>query len=171
MSNPPPRPARVEDLPAINAIYNHYVLTGTATWQIEPETEAARLAWFRERDHARHPVTVVEIGGAVVAWGSLSPFGKREGFRHTVENSIYVHPDFQRRGLGRLLLETQMRQAAEAGHRTIVAAISAEQTASVALHARCGFRETGRLLRAGFKFGRWLDLVYMQWFAGDAAVG
>ena len=100
--NPPPRPATMEDLPAINAIYNHYVVTGTATWQIAPETEAARRAWFTGRDFTLHPVTVVEIDGAVAAWGSLSPFGKREGFRHTVENSIYVHPDFHRRGLGRL---------------------------------------------------------------------
>ncbi len=156
------RPATMEDLPAINAIYNHYVLTSTATYQIEPETEDARLAWFSARNHARHPVMVAEIENQIAAWSSLSPFGKREAFAGTVENSIYVHHQFQRRGLGKLLLLDQLARASAIGHHTIIAAISGEQSGSLALHAAHGFNEAGRLREAGWKFGHWLDLVYLQ---------
>jgi L-amino acid N-acyltransferase YncA len=156
------RPATHDDLLAINAIYNHYVLTSTATYQTVPETAEGRAAWFTRRDPARHPVKVVDCGGRLAAWGSLSAFGYREAFARTVENSIYVHPDFQRRGLGRMLLLDQIAAATAAGHHTIVAAISSEQAASIALHEAHGFSETGRLREAGWKFGQWLDLVYMQ---------
>ncbi len=164
MDLPKLRPAAVGDLPAINNIYNHYVLTSTATYQTVPETAAARLAWFTERDAARHPVVVAEVSGVVAAWASLSPFGKREAFASTVENSLYVHPDYQRQGIGKRLLLDQLRQATAAGHHMIVAAISGEQSASLALHQQLGFTESGRLREAGRKFDQWLDLVYLQKF-------
>lgn len=156
------RPATFQDLSAINAIYNHYVLTSTATFQTVPETAQARQAWFIGRDAQKHPVIVAEIEGQTAAWGSLSPFGKREAFARTVENSIYVHPEFQRRGLGRQILLDQLERAAAAGHHTIIAAISADQEASLALHGLYGFTEAGRLKEAGRKFGQWLNLVYLQ---------
>lgn len=157
------RAATETDLPEINAIYNHYVLTSTATYQTVPETPEARQAWFAHRDLARHPVMVIEShDGTLAAWGSLSPFAKREAFAGTVENSIYVHPDFHRRGLGKRLLLDQLERAKAAGHHTLIAAISGEQTASIALHLSHGFTEAGRLKEAGWKFGHWLDLVYLQ---------
>lgn len=162
MHAPSLRPATLDDLAKINAIYNHYVLNSTATYQTVPETEEARQVWFRDRDPIRHPVMIVELEGHPVAWGSLSPFGKREAFARTVENSIYIHPDFQRRGLGSLLLQNQIQQATAAGHHAIVAAISGDQPGSLALHAVHGFTETGRLREVGWKFGQWLDLVYLQ---------
>jgi phosphinothricin acetyltransferase len=156
------RPALLADLPAINAIYNHYVLTSTATYQTMPVSSEARLAWFSGRDLTRHPVTVLEQAGKTLAWGSLSPFGQREAFAGTVENSIYVHPDHHRKGHGRRLLLDQVERAHAAGHHTIIAAISSEQAASIALHLGHGFRETGRLRECGRKFDQWLDLVYLQ---------
>lgn len=162
MQAPSLRPATQDDLAKINSIYNYYVLTSTATYQTAPETEEARLVWFRDRDPVRHPVKVVEFEGQIVAWGSLSPFGKREAFAGTVENSIYIHPEFQRRGLGSLLLQNQIEQATAAGHHAIVAAISGDQPGSLALHTVHGFSETGRLREVGWKFGQWLDLVYLQ---------
>ena len=162
MHAPSLRPATLDDLAKINAIYNHYVLNSTATYQTVPETGEARQVWFRDRDPIRHPVMIVELEGHPVAWGSLSPFGKREAFARTVENSIYIHPDFQRRGLGSQLLQNQIQQATAAGHHAIVAAISGDQPGSLALHAVHGFTETGRLREVGWKFGQWLDLVYLQ---------
>lgn len=156
------RLATEADLQAINAIYNHYVLTSTATWQTVPETEAARLAWFSRRNPALHPVVVAEVEGGLAAWGSLSPFGQRGAFARSVENSVYVHPEFQRRGLGRRLLQDQLERAGTAGHHTIMAAISADQGPSIALHLAHGFTPSGRLREAGWKFGQWLDLVYLQ---------
>lgn len=161
------RDATAADLPAINEIYNHYVLTSTCTYQIIPETAGGREAWFSGRG-PQHPVIVAEVDGAVAAWGSLSPFHKREAFAGTVENSVYVSHRHQRRGLGRLIMEELMRRAREQRLRTVVAAISADQEGSIALHARLGFEETGRLRQMGCKFGRILDVVYMQWMPETA---
>lgn len=156
------RPAGPEDLPAINRIYNHYVLTSTSTWQTVPETEEARKQWFEQRDPDRHPVRVMESDGIIAAWSSLSAFGKREAFARTVENSIYVHPEFQSRGMGRRLLQDQIQQAQKAGHHIIIAAISADQQPSLRLHRSAGFEDAGCLKQAGWKFGEWLDLRYLQ---------
>jgi L-amino acid N-acyltransferase len=155
------RPATAADLEAINAIYNHYVRHSTCTYQTEPETPEDRRAWF-DRHGPQHPVVVAEAAGQVVGWGSLSAYHVRAAYCHTVENSVYVRHDAMRRGIGSGLMEHLIARARELGHRTIIAAIDAGQTASVAFHARHGFVEAGRLREVGFKFGRWLDVVYWQ---------
>ncbi len=155
------RPARESDLAAINAIYNHYVLHSTCTYQVTPETDEARLAWFRSRSEA-HPVTVAEVDGEIVGWGSLSRFHGREGFARTVENSVYVRPDRHRRGIGRALLADLIERARQLGHHTILAGISAEQSVSIALHEAFGFQRTTQLREVGWKHGVWLDLATLQ---------
>ena len=97
------RTAETADLPAIRDIYNHYVRTSTCTYQLEPETEAEGADWF-ERHGDKHPVVVAEIDGLVVGWGSLSPWKERAGYARSVEASVYVHVDWQRRGVGKSLL-------------------------------------------------------------------
>ena len=160
------RDATAADLPAINAIYNHYVPVSTCTYQTTPETDEGRLAWFTGRK-PQHPVIVSEIDGAVVAWGSLSAFHKREAYAGSVENSVYVSHTLQRRGIGRIIMEELIRRARASGIHTIVAVISADQEGSIALHQRLGFVETGRLREVGRKFGRVLDVVYMQLMTGS----
>ncbi|GMV98373.1 MAG: N-acetyltransferase [Phycisphaerae bacterium] len=155
------RPATVDDLEAINAIYNYYVQTSTCTYDYDPCSPAERLAWFEEHGPA-HPVTVAECDGQVVGWGSLSPFRSRRGYRHTVENSIYIRHDRHRRGLGRAILLDQIARARAAGHHVLVAGISAEQTASIRLHEAHGFVHAARLKEVGRKFDQWLDVVFMQ---------
>ena len=155
------RPARESDLAAINAIYNHYVLHSTCTYQMTPETEEARLAWFRRRSEA-HPVTAAEVDGEIVGWGALSRFHAREGFARTVENSVYVRPDRHRRGIGRALLADLIERARQLGHHTILAGISAEQAASITLHEAFGFRKAAHMREVGWKHGMWLDLVVLQ---------
>ncbi len=159
------RDASAADLPAIRAIYNHYVRTCTCTYQIDEDTEAARLAWWEGRGPS-HPVLVAEEAGEVVAWGSLNSFNKREAFALTVEDSLYVHHAAQGRGLGRALLGALIERARHSGVLTIIAAISADQNGSIELHRRMGFVETGRLLSVGRKFGKTLDLVYLQLMPG-----
>jgi phosphinothricin acetyltransferase len=149
------------DLPAINAIYNHYVLHSTCTYQITPETDEARLYWFRQRAEV-HPVTVGEINGEVVGWASLNRYHAREAYARTVENSIYVRHDWQRRGIGRVLLSDLIVRARQLGHHTILAGISAEQAASVALHEAFGFEPVAHFRELGWKHGQWLDVVYLQ---------
>jgi phosphinothricin acetyltransferase len=155
------RPATLDDLAAINAIYNHYVLHSTSTYQEEPETLADRFAWFAGHGE-KHPVTVAELDDEIVGWGSLSPFHRRAAYRNTVEDSVYLAHTHLRRGIGRLLLADLIARGRSAGHHTIVALIDAEQPASVALHAALGFRDVGTLREAGFKFDRWLHVRYMQ---------
>lgn len=161
MPEPTIRTATAADLGAINDVYNHYVLTSTTTYQEVPSTADERRAWFERRD-ARHVVTVAELDGEVVGWASLNPWRERSAYRFTTENSVYVRHDRHRRGVGSALLSDQLGRAAQHGFRTIVAGIDAEQAASVALHARFGFAECGRMREVGFKFGRWLDVLFMQ---------
>jgi phosphinothricin acetyltransferase len=159
--NPIIRLATASDLPAINDIYNHYVLNSTCTYQEDPETIEARRAWF-ERHGEKHPVTVAIVDDRVIGWGSLSPFHARCAYRNTVENSVYVHHEFHRRGIGSILLRDLVERARVLGHHTIIGLIDGEQTASLALHERFGFVKVAHLKQVGFKFGRWLDVIYMQ---------
>jgi L-amino acid N-acyltransferase len=156
------RPASEPDLPAINAIYNHYVHTSTCTYQTEDEPMPARIAWFLSHAPATHPVTVACLGGEVVGWGALSRYNPRRGYRHTVEDSVYVRDDARRRGVGGALLTDLVARAAAIGHRVIVAGIDADQEGSLALHERHGFVRAGRLVSVGFKLGRWLDVIFLQ---------
>lgn len=155
------RDASEGDLAAINDIYNHYVDNSTCTYQMEPTTPEERAEWFAEHG-VRHPAIVADLDGEVVGWGSLSEFRGRCAYRFTVENSVYVRHDMHRLGIGRALLTELVARAGTLGHHTIVAAISAEQGPSIALHEREGFVEVGHLREVGFKAGQWLDVVYMQ---------
>lgn len=155
------RPATEADLVAINDIYNHYVLHSTCTYQEEPESIENRRRWFSHHGD-KHPVIVAAAETEVVGWGSLSAYHPRSAYRHTVENSVYVHHQHHRRGLGSLLLQDLIVRSRGLGHRAIIAGIDGEQTASVALHAKFQFEKVGHLKQVGFKFGRWLDVIYME---------
>ena len=98
----------------------------------------------------------------VVGWCSLSRFHPWEAYRHSVESSIYIHHEQHRKGLGKAMMTDMIAQARTIGHHTILAGISADQTASVILHQRLGFVEAAKLREVGFKFDRWLDVIWMQ---------
>ena len=155
------RPATEADLVAINEIYNYYVLHSTCTYQEEIEPIESRYEWFQHHGE-QHPIIVAEIVNRVVGWGSLSAYHPRSAYRRTVENSVYIHHEFQRRGIGSALLDDLITKARILRHHVIIAAIDAEQPASVALHARFRFQKAGHLKHLGFKFGRWLDVIYME---------
>jgi phosphinothricin acetyltransferase len=161
MEPPRLRAATAADLAAINDIYNHYVLTSTCTYQTEPSTAAEREAWFAAHG-AKHPVIVAEAGNRVVGWGSLSKFHQRSAYENTVEDSVYLHHEARGQGLGSALLRELIARARTLGHHTMMGGISADQSASLALHRKLGFTEVARLREVGFKFGRWLDVVWMQ---------
>jgi phosphinothricin acetyltransferase len=97
-----------------------------------------------------------------VGWGSLSAYHTRSAYRRTVENSVYVHHEHHRRGIGSRLLQELIDRARTIGHKAIIAGIDADQAGSVALHDRFQFQKVGHLKHVGFKFGRWLDVVYME---------
>jgi len=150
------------DAAQIEAIYAHYVLTSSCTAQKEPDPPGTREAWLAEHG-PEHPVTVaVASDGSIAAWGCLSPYKVRWGYRHTVENSVYVRHDAHRKGLGRLVLSDLIERARLIGHRSIIAAIADEQEPSIRLHAQLGFQEVGRIEEIIHKFDRWMGVVYMQ---------
>ena len=157
------RRANRDDCAAILEIYNHAVLHTTASYDYEPRTLDQRLDWFDAHQRDDLAIFVAEAStGEVVGWSALNKYHDRVGFRFTAENSIYVAETWRGRGLGGRLLEPLIRAAEARGLHVIIAAIDAENTTSVRLHARFGFEKAGHFRQVGFKFGRWLDVVYMQ---------
>jgi L-amino acid N-acyltransferase YncA len=157
------RPATRADLPDILAIYNDAVLTTTASYDYEPSTLEARAAWFDAHEQEDMPVFVaVDETGEIVGWSSLSSFRPRWGYRFTVEDSVYVAADRRGQGIGRLLMAPVVAAARERGKHSILAVIDAASDASIRLHAAFGFQQVGYLREVGYKFDRWLDLVFMQ---------
>jgi L-amino acid N-acyltransferase YncA len=156
------RLATESDLPAINDIYNYYISRSTCTYQLEPEPLEGRRAWFAAHPPEKYPVIVAESGGAVVGWGSLSKFRDRAAYDPTVEASVYIRHDHHREGLGEALLRDLIRRARELGYHSLIGGASADQTASVALQEKLGFQHVGRFRQVGYKFGRWLDVAFLQ---------
>jgi L-amino acid N-acyltransferase len=155
------RLATEADLPAINDIYNHYVLHSTCTYQTVPSTAEERAEWFAAHG-PKHPVIVAEENGEVIGWGSLSRFHVRQAYENSVEDSIYLRHDQRGRGLGTLLLEELLRLAKEIGHHTVLGGADSEQAASIALHEKLGFVKVSHLKEVGYKQGRWLDVIWLQ---------
>ncbi|OUJ05528.1 GNAT family N-acetyltransferase [Acetobacter malorum] len=155
------RDAWPADIPRITSIYNHAVLHTTAIWNETVVDEANRLAWLRERQQAGYPVLVaVSAAGEVAGYATFGPWRAFDGYRHTVEHSVYVHPDAQRQGVGLTLMKALIEQARAQGKHVMVAGIDAQNTGSVALHQQLGFEATGVMKEVGCKFGRWLDLTF-----------
>jgi phosphinothricin acetyltransferase len=151
------------DCSGILDIYNDAVLKTTATYDYEPRPLEHRLAWFEDHQRTGHAIFVAESAdGRIVGWSALNRYHDRMGFRFTAENSIYVAEGARGQGLGARLLDPLIPAAAEIGIRAILAAIDAQNTASIQLHVRFGFEQVGLFKRVGFKFDRWLDVAYME---------
>ena len=161
------RIAQIRDSEAIRDIYNNEVSSGTATFDLTPRTADEQREWLSERSGA-HVVLVAEINEEVVGFASLSRYQKRPAYNTTVEDSLYVHPDHQGKGIGLAMLTALIEKASEHGFHTIIARISGESAGSIATHERAGFEEVGREKQTGRKFGRWLDVVVMQRFISSS---
>ena len=162
VAQPIVRAAREADLPAILAIYNDAVLNQTSIWNDNPVDLAERRDWWQMRVKRGYPVLVAESGGKIAGYAAFGDFRPFDGYRFTVEHSLYVAPGAWRRGVGTMLLERLIGEARRLGKHVMVGGIAADNEASLALHARMGFVETARMPELGFKFGRWLDLVFVQ---------
>jgi L-amino acid N-acyltransferase YncA len=195
------RPAVEADLPAIHAIYASYAPDSIVTFAyVAPSVGEMTAKFLDARDKFPWLVAVAPssstasstaaaastdapgvdgaadgAGEAVVGYAYLGAFRPREGWRFTVEDSIYVHKDWKRRGIGRALLQALLREGAAYGYHSVIAAISSdpstgEGSASITLHASLGFREMGRIREAGWKGGKWLDNVFMQCMLPSSAL-
>lgn len=156
------RDATERDLPAIVAIYNDAVRHSTAIWSSVDTDVEDRRAWWQLRRSAGFPVLVAEVGLQPLAYASFAPFRPFDGYRYTMEHSVYVAANHRRQGLGSLLLEELVHRAKALGTHMMVAGIDATNTESLRLHARLGFTEVARMPEVGRKFDRWLDLVFLQ---------
>jgi L-amino acid N-acyltransferase len=156
------RAARDGDLDAILTITNDAIAHSDAIWAISPMTRDQRAAWFADRTKAGLPVLVAtDTADTVLGFGSYGPFRLYEGYRRTIEHSVYVAADARGRGIGRMLLDALIAEATAQGFHIMIGAITADNAPSIALHRAAGFTESAVLPQVGQKFGRWLDLLLM----------
>jgi L-amino acid N-acyltransferase YncA len=156
------RVAQAADLPAILEIYNEAIRNTTAVYDYTPHTLEMRQAWLEAKQAHGFPVFVVHLHGTVAGFGALGPFRAWEAYRFTVENSLYIAPQYRGQGLGKRLLAELIKTAQTMALHAIVAGIDADNTASLHLHRQFGFEEVGHFRQVGYKFDRWLDLTFME---------
>ena len=157
------RPATPDDIPEMHAIYAHHVLNGLASFEEEPPS-AAELRRRYEALVAQHlPYLVAEFGGIVAGYAYCGLYRTRSAYRYSLEDSVYVRPDAQGRGIGKTLLGELIRRSEALGYRQMIAVIGdSANAASIGLHESEGFLRAGTLRSVGFKFGRWVDSLIMQ---------
>jgi L-amino acid N-acyltransferase YncA len=167
------RSAQTSDIPAVTAIYAHYVLHNTATFEIEaPSVEEMTRRWA-DVMALGFPYLVAEESGVVLGYAYVRPFHPRAAYRDTVENGIYLHPESLGRGVGKLLMKRLIQDCESIGLRQMIAVIGGSgNVASIRLHESLGFRRAGQLQSVGFKHNQWLDTVYFQLplGAGDSKI-
>ena len=157
------RPARPADIAAITRIYAHAVRHGTASFELESPQEAEMARRQDALLAGGFPYLTAENDGEVLGYAYAGPYRARPAYRFTVEDSVYIAPQAQRRGLGRALLQALIVESEARDYRQMIAIIGdSAQHASIALHAALGFRLIGTFQAVGFKFGGWLDTVLMQ---------
>jgi L-amino acid N-acyltransferase YncA len=156
------RPFHWGDVPQITAIYRHYVEHSTATFDLEAPGPTAMAEKFGHMVEAGHPVLVAQRGDEIVGYAYASVYRPRPAYRFTCEDSIYLKPEATGLGLGKRMLGELITAAQAFGFRQMIAVITAESAASVALHERAGFVLVGRHENTGIKFDRWLDVIHMQ---------
>lgn len=163
------RAAVPDDLPGILEIHNDIVATSTAIYSLVPSTLEERGAWYDARVAAGYPVLVAAEADAVVGFASFGEFrGAWPGFRHSVEHSVHVRADRRGQGIGTRLLEALFPLASAMRKHVIIGGIDAANTGSLRMHERVGFERVAHFREVGHKFGRWLDLVFVQRFLDPA---
>jgi len=156
------REATAADLPGLLAIYNQVLLSSTAIYHDTPVTLEERTHWWRERTRQGYPVLIARDAAGVAGFASFGDFRAWPGYRYTVEHSVHVRADGRGRGTGTRLLEALLPRAAALGKHVLIAGVDADNAASIRFHERLGFQRCAHLREVGHKFGRWLDLVFLQ---------
>ena len=162
------RDAGADDIAALTAIYNDVVATSTAIYRDRPASLDDRREWWASRVAQHYPVLVAVQNGEMLGFATFGDFRAWPGYRFTVEHSVHVRSDMRGRGIGRTLMRPLIARAAAAGKHVMVAGVDAANDGSIRFHAQLGFERVAHLREVGFKFGRWLDLVLMQRFLGQA---
>jgi len=156
------RDATESDLPAILAIYNDVLAGSTAIFSERPATLEDRAQWFRARRELGYPVLVATDGSGVLGFATFGDFRTWPGYRHTVEHTVHVRADARGRGVGSELVRVLLARAVSLGKHVMVAGVDADNAGSIRMHERLGFQRAGTLHHVGCKFGRWLDLAFLE---------
>ena len=156
------RDAVLADLPGILEIYNHAIQYTSSVYSENPHTYEMRLAWFNDRISNGFPVLVAEAGGQVVGFSTFGHFRAWPCYRYTVEHSVYVHIKHRVKGISKLLLQPLIDRAKAMKLHAMIAGIDSENEVSYQLHRSFGFVEVAHFKEVGFKFGRWLDLKFLE---------
>ena len=157
------RPLVADDLPPIQQIYAHHVLHGTGSWEWEPPSLVEMTNRAQAVQKKGLPYLVAEVAEQIAGYAYASPYRPRAGYRFTLEDSVYLHPEFSKQGIGLQLLQELLAQCGALGYREMIAVVGdSANHASIRLHERAGFLEVGVFQNIGFKFGHFLDSVYMQ---------
>ena len=162
------REAGVDDLPGLLAIYNEVIATSTAIYTEQPATLDDRVAWWNARVAQGYPVLVATDSSGVIGFASFGDFRAWPGYRFTVEHSVHVRADRRGCGAGTALMRVLLAKAAGLGKHVMIAGVDADNQASLQFHERLGFSRVAHFSQVGFKFERWLDLVFLQRFLEPA---
>ncbi|MEO8606566.1 MAG: N-acetyltransferase family protein [Chloroflexota bacterium] len=159
------QPAQTHHIPAILEIYNEAVLNSTASYDYEPSTLEQRTQWFNHHQELGLPVFVaLDPADCVVGWGSLSKFRDKIGYQYTLEHSVYIAVDQRGQGIGSLMLQNLIDTACGLGKHVLIGGVDSSNEASLRLHKTFGFEEVARFKQVGFKYNRWLDVIFFQRF-------
>lgn len=156
------RPAEIKDLPEILKIVNHNILHSTAIYDYDTRSLTDMEVWFEERQHSGFPVIVAESDEKIAGYATYGTFRFKVGFRFTVEHSVYVSENYNGQGIGKLLMTELISLAKKQGLHTMIGCIDNENKGSIEFHRKFGFTKEGVLRQSGYKFDRWLDLLFMQ---------
>jgi phosphinothricin acetyltransferase len=156
------RPAREKDLKFILSILNEEILHGIAIYDYEIKSIDFINSWFEEKTSSEFPVLVAELKGEILGYATYGLFRPREGYRFSVEHSVYLTKDAQGKGIGRLLMQVLIPIAIENGFHRMLAVVDASNQGSCHFHTKMGFKEVGKMTEVGYKFNRWLDVVILQ---------
>jgi L-amino acid N-acyltransferase len=150
------------DLPGLTAVYNEVIATSTAVYSDQPVTPAERRQWWQARTAQGYPVLVARDAHGVAGFATFGDFRAWPGYRFTIEHSVHIRADVRGHGLGSQLVQALLPRAQALGKHMMIGGVDAANTASIRFHERLGFTQAARLREVGFKFGRWLDLVFLQ---------
>ncbi|MDZ4846354.1 MAG: GNAT family N-acetyltransferase [Chitinophagales bacterium] len=156
------RQATETDLPGILEIYNDAILNTTAVYDYKPHTLEMRAQWFREQQKNNFPVFVALLHDKVVGFASYGKFRMKQGYKYTVEHSVYIHPDFRNQGIGKKLLARIIEAARANNMHCLLGGVDANNTGSIKFHEHFHFKEAGHLHQVSYKFGKWLDLKFLE---------
>lgn len=156
------RQATEKDIPSVLEIVNYEILNSTSIWDYEKRSLEQQIAIFDEKKEKGFPFLVAEKNNSIMGFGTYGPFRFKEGYKFTVEHSVYIHHDFTGNGIGSLLLNELIALAKLQKLHTMIGVIDAENVGSISFHERMGFKKVGHIKETGYKFDRWLDSIFVQ---------